>query len=68
MVSKDMCKKDEPTRDKDINVPCKKFNYFSKDNLKNANIKRLPRKQKKKQKRYLEAIEMLFSYTNWKEM
>ena len=54
--------------EKDINVPSKKFNYFSKDNLKNADIKRLPRKQKKKQKKYLEVIEMLFDYTNWKEM
>ena len=45
-----------------------KFNYFSKSNLKNSNIKRLPRKQKKKQKKYLEVIEMLFDYTNWKEM
>ena len=54
--------------EKDINVPSKKFNYFSKDNLKNADIKRLPRKQKKKQKKYLEVLEILFSCTNWKEM
>ena len=45
-----------------------KFNYFSKSNLKNAGFKRLPRKQKKKQKKYLEVLEMLFDCTNWKPM
>lgn len=46
----------------------KPINYFSKSNLKNAGFKRLPRKQKKKQKKYLEVLKILFSCTNWKEL
>ena len=38
------------------------FNYFSKSNLKNAGFKRLPRKQKKKQKKYVEVLNILFNY------
>ena len=38
------------------------FNYFSKSNLKKAGFKRLPRKQKKKQKKYVEVLNILFNY------